>query len=54
MSRDIELFWTQALLECKDADQARLRWLELILDETVNFGEQLGENTDWIKIRWDF
>lgn len=55
ISQDIDLLWQQALDESKgDVDQAHSRFAELIIEATVEYGLELGEDTDWITTRWGF
>jgi hypothetical protein len=55
ISQDIDLLWQQALDESKlSAEQAHVRFAELIIEATVDHGLALGEDTEWITLRWGF
>lgn len=54
-SQDIDLLWQQALDENEGSvEKAYPRYAELILQSTIDYGLQLGEDTDWIMPRWGF
>jgi len=55
VSQDLDVLWQQALDQSNnDPYRAYPRFAELILEATVEYGLQLGEDADWIMPRWGF